>query len=267
MKLTMLGTGHAMVTECYNTCFVLREGNRCFLVDGGGGNTILSRLKQAQIDWREIGDIFVTHRHVDHLLGIIWIMRLFLQNMNQGKFEGEVRIYAHEEVIRILNSIAHMLLPEKQTMFIGKKLHLITVEDGQKCTVIGHEVIFFDIHSTKAKQFGFTIYLEKDEKLTCCGDEPYNEYEEPYAARSKWLMHEAFCLQAQEDEFKPYEKHHSTVRDACKMAERLQIKNLVLYHTEDQNITCRRELYEEEGKQYYHGNLYIPEDLETIELD
>lgn len=109
MKLTMLGTGHAMVTECYNTCFVLREGNRCFLVDGGGGNTILSRLKQAQIDWREIGDIFVTHRHVDHLLGIIWMMRLFLQNMNQGKFEGEVRIYAHEEVIRILNSIAHML--------------------------------------------------------------------------------------------------------------------------------------------------------------
>lgn len=29
MKLTMLGTGNALVTECYNTCFVLEdEGKR-----------------------------------------------------------------------------------------------------------------------------------------------------------------------------------------------------------------------------------------------
>lgn len=35
VKLTMLGTGHALVTECYNTCFVLsenREGIRYDLV-------------------------------------------------------------------------------------------------------------------------------------------------------------------------------------------------------------------------------------------
>lgn len=25
MNLTMLGTGNALVTECYNTCFVLEE--------------------------------------------------------------------------------------------------------------------------------------------------------------------------------------------------------------------------------------------------
>ena len=27
MKLTMLGTGHAVVTRCYNTCFVLEEND------------------------------------------------------------------------------------------------------------------------------------------------------------------------------------------------------------------------------------------------
>ena len=26
MNLTMLGTGHALVTECYNTCFVVNDG-------------------------------------------------------------------------------------------------------------------------------------------------------------------------------------------------------------------------------------------------
>jgi len=28
MKLTMLGTGNALVTECYNTCFVIEENRQ-----------------------------------------------------------------------------------------------------------------------------------------------------------------------------------------------------------------------------------------------
>ena len=35
MELTMLGTGNALVTECYNTCFVLQEDQQYFMVDGG----------------------------------------------------------------------------------------------------------------------------------------------------------------------------------------------------------------------------------------
>ena len=33
MDITMLGTGNAMVTECYNTCFVLRDGDKHLLVE------------------------------------------------------------------------------------------------------------------------------------------------------------------------------------------------------------------------------------------
>lgn len=66
--------------------------------------------------------------------------------------------------------------------------------------------------------------------------------------------------------FSPYEKHHSTVKDACERAERLDVRNLLLYHTEDKNIHNRKELYIEEGQKYYSGNLYVPDDLETIEL-
>ena len=39
MKLTMLGTGDALVTECYNTCFIIDDKGQLFMVDGGGGNT------------------------------------------------------------------------------------------------------------------------------------------------------------------------------------------------------------------------------------
>ena len=59
------------------------------------------------------------------------------------------------------------------------------------------------------------MYLNKKDKLTCCGDEPYNDSERMYAQKSRWLLHEAFCLYEDADRFKPYEKHHSTVKDAC----------------------------------------------------
>ena len=50
------------------------------------------------------------------------------------------------------------------------------------------------------------------------------------------------------------------------LTQNLNIKNLILYYTEDKNIKNRKILYAEEGSKYYTGNLYIPDDLETIEL-
>ncbi|MCI6719372.1 MAG: MBL fold metallo-hydrolase, partial [Clostridiales bacterium] len=68
------------------------------------------------------------------------------------------------------------------------------------------------------------------------------------------------------DRFKPYEKNHSTVKEASELAETLGAKNLVLYHTEDKTIATRKADYTAESKAYYHGNIYVPDDLETIEL-
>ena len=47
---------------------------------------------------------------------------------------------------------------------------------------------------------------------------------------------------------------------------KLNVKNLLLYHTEDKNLPDRSRLNKEEGTQYYHGNLFIPDDLECLEL-
>ena len=242
MKLTMLGTGNAIVTECYNTCFVMQEEDQYFLVDGGGGITLLRQLKYAGIDWKNIRNIFVTHKHLDHITGILWMIRMICQNMNRGEYEGEATIYAHDEVIALLKDMAGKLLQKKETSFIDDRLHLQVVEDGESIKILDKKVTFFDIQSTKAKQFGFCMELGKGEKLTCCGDEPYNVCEKQYAENSTWLLHEAFCLDSQAEIFHPYEKHHSTVKDACKLAAELNVKNLLLYHTEDKNILRRKEL-------------------------
>ena len=87
-----------------------------------------------------------------------------------------------------------------------------------------------------------------------------------YAQDSKWLLHEAFCLHSQADIYKPYEKSHSTVKDACLAAQELHVENLLLYHTVDKYMGNRKDLYLAEGKQYFQGNIYVPEDLELLVL-
>jgi len=266
MKLTMLGTGSALVTECYNTCFILEDENRLFMVDGGGGNTVLHQIKAAGYNWMDIRHIFVTHKHVDHLLGIVWMVRMICQFMNHGEYQGDAYIYSHKEVLDLIRDMANKLLLEKETRFIDDRLHLVEVHDNETVNIINHDTNFFDIQSTKAKQYGFSMDIGNGKNLTCCGDEPYKECEEKYVRDSEWLLHEAFCLYSQRDIFDPYEKHHSTVKDACELAESLNIKNLLLYHTEDRNLSERKKLYCEEGYAYYKGNLLVPNDLEIIEI-
>jgi len=266
MKLTLLGTGNALVTKCYNTCFVLSENGEYFLVDAGGGNQIFSQLEKVGMKWQDMKHIFVTHKHLDHIMGIIWMIRMITQYMNKDKYEGDAYIYGHEEVIGLLRDFADKLLPKKSTRFIDDRLHLVKLKDGDHFEVLGHPATAFDIQSTKAKQFGFMVEYAPGKKLCDCGDEPYNPCEEQYAKGAEWLLHEAFCLYGERDIFSPYEKHHSTVKDAAELAESLGVKNLILYHTEDKNLEHRKELYTAEGKEYYHGNLYVPYDLEDVKV-
>ena len=49
-------------------------------------------------------------------------------------------------------------------------------------------------------------------------------------------------------------------------AERLNVKNLVLTHTEDTHGSDRKRLYLKEGREYFSGNLFVPNDGEIIQL-
>ncbi len=267
MKLTMLGTGSAMATACYNTCFALQEHDRIFLVDGGGGNQIFHQLQKANLDWRNIRDMFVTHKHMDHLLGALWMIRLFCQNRDAGKISHRLRVYGHSQVTELLRQLAELMFVPEQARLIGEAVELIPVSDGECRQILGRDVTFFDIRSDKALQFGFTMALSCGKRLTCCGDEPGSELCAPYIRGSQWLMHEAFCLYAHRDVFQPYQKHHSTVKDACRFAEKMQVENLLLYHTEDKHLANRKALYRQEGSVWYSGNIYIPDDLEILELE
>lgn len=265
-KLIVLGTGNAKVTKCYNTCFAIYDGEEYFLVDAGGGNQILRILEDKNIKLSKIKNIFVTHSHTDHILGIIWVVRMIAQEMLSGKYKENLKIYAHAELIQKIKTICELVLTPKLIKLFEDKIEFIQVESNEQKQIMNMNFTFFDICSTKEKQFGFILQTE-GQKITFLGDEPLNKEKcEKYIEGADWLLSEAFCRYEEREKYKPYEKHHSTVKDAAEIAQKFSIKNLVLWHTEDDNLEKRKKLYTEEAKTYFEGKVFVPDDLEEINL-
>ena len=258
--ITMLGTGSALATRCYNTCFILHGEKGVLLVDAGGGNGILTQLEKAGIRREDISDLFVTHAHTDHLLGCIWIMRIALQ------FRYPLRVWSHKKVLDLLTDICRQILPQKEAEGIGSLVTMHCLEDGDKFEAGGFLLQCFDIHSTNERQFGFAAQLSDGRRLCCLGDEPFSPQCRQYAEGADWLMSEAFCLYEDRELFQPYEKHHSTVLDAARLAEELAVKNLILYHTEDRTLETRKKRYTAEAESAYNGHVWVPDDLEIIAI-
>lgn len=266
-KLYVFGTGNAITTHCYNTCFAIDSGDEYFMVDAGGGNGILKILEDMCISCSHIHNIFVSHEHSDHVLGIVWMVRIIGSMINSARYEGICNLYCHAELKTTITQLVKLTLGKKIYGLLGDKIIIHAVEDGESREILGHRVNFFDIHSSKAKQFGFNYLLGDGQLLSFTGDEPLNPACTQYVSGCQWLLAEAFCLYDEKDIFKPYEKHHSTVKDASLLAQSLGVPNTVLWHTEDKNIKNRKKLYTAEAKKYYNGNIYVPDDGEIILLN
>ena len=268
-QITMLGTGNATVSQIYNTCFLLQTPSTLMLVDAGGGNGILAQLKKINVQISDIHHLFVTHAHTDHVLGGIWVIRMVAQCKG---YEGLLHVYGNDKVIKVIKTIIDMILAKKQLAKVAERVVFHQLEDGDCFEVGDMKLECFDIQSTKEKQFGFRAELPSSDEsdkplvLACLGDEPYNEQNRRYIVGADWMMCEAFCLYADRDTFKPYEKCHSTALDAGKLAEELGVKNLILYHTEEKTLANRKENYTREAAENFKGRIFVPDDLEVIEL-
>ena len=194
-QLIMLGTGNAMCTRCYNTCFYLRTPSGGLMVDAGGGNGIFRQLFKARIAFEEVHHIFVTHCHPDHLLGVVWMIRKISPMMNHGRYQGTLTIYCHDEVAHALRTIGALLLPAKIWSAVDQTILFREVTDGEQVTIDDITLTCFDTGAVKTKQFGFHAVLPDGQRLCCLGDEPYDARSERYARDCDWLLHEAFCLE------------------------------------------------------------------------
>ena len=266
-KIIMLGTGNGVAMDLYNTCFVIQNDNGNFLVDTGGGVEILKRLKQVNIDYKDINNIFISHNHTDHILGLIWLFKRISINLmyEKMKIKKKINVYCNDVVFESIKGVSKYILPEGLMNEIYNIVDFKILNDGDKYNINGIEYTFFDIQAKGTKQFGFECLLN-NKKLVFLGDEVLSPNLYDRFKNFDYVMHEAFCLDSEKNIFHAYEKNHSTTRSVSEVMNKLNIKNLILYHTEETHGKLRKELYMKEAQEYFKGNVIVPDDLEVIDL-
>lgn len=250
-KIIMLGTGNGGTIDLYNTCFVIQNEIGNFLVDTGGSIDILRRLEKSNIDYKTINNIFISHSHTDHILGLFWFFKKISRFIMREQITERINIYCNDAVCEAIKGVAKYILPDKLMNAIYSKVDFIILNDKDTYKINGIDYEFFDIQAKGTKQFGFECKLN-DKKLVFLGDETLNP-----------IM---YCLDSEENIFHAYEKNHSTAKSASEVMNKLDVKNLILYHTEESHGTERKKLYTKEGQDSFNGNVIVPEDLEVIEI-
>ena len=261
-RLLMLGTGNGGVTKLYNTCFVIQNSHGNFLVDTGGSVEIINRLKHFDLSIENINSIFISHQPMDHILGFIWIYKKLIKiNPESGL---KINVYCNDKVYEAITGVVKLIIPQNLINLVSPMLNFYIVNDNETININGVDYTFFDIKARGDKQYGFECRLS-NKRFIFLGDETINEELYSKIENADYVTHEAFCLDSEETIFKAYEKNHATVKAICERLNNLNIKNLILYHTEETHPN-RQILYTQEGKKYFDGNLLVPNDLDIIEI-
>lgn len=264
-KIIMLGTGNGGTLNLYNTCFIIQNDKSNFLVDTGGSIEIINRLNQVDIDYKSIRHIFISHSHTDHILGLFWIFKKISSNAMHDEIKEKINIYCNDVVYKSIREVAKYILPDKFMNVIYSIVDFNILNDGDKYNINGIDYTFFDIQAKGTKQFGFECTLN-NKRLAFLGDETLNSNLYNRIKSFDYVMHEVFCLDSEENIFHAYEKHHSTTKSVSEVMNKLDIKNLILYHTEESHKMQRKELYMKEAQKYFNGNVIVPNDLERIDI-
>lgn len=265
-KIIMLGTGNGGTINLYNTCFVIQNDIGNFLVDTGGSIEIIKRLNEVGIDFKEIHNIFISHSHTDHMLGLIWLFKKIGASIMSGMEFEPINIYCNDVVYEAINEVAKCTLPGKLLDLVNNVINYIVLRDGDKYNINGIDYSFFDVKAKGAKQFGFECILN-DKKLAFLGDETLNPLLYDRVRGFDYVMHEVFCLNSEEEKYHELLKTHCSTKTVSEIMNDLEIKNLILYHTEESHGDKRKELYTREAKEYFNGNVIVPNDLEVIDIN
>jgi ribonuclease Z len=268
LKLTILGCYAATPRTLSNpTSQVLEIKNKVFLIDCAEGTQV--QLRKSKVKFSKINHIFISHLHGDHFYGLVGLISTFmllnresdlhvygpkgikeiilLQLRASGSFTG-YNLYFHELESKVSETIfeddkvivktiplshrvytngflfqeknvERKLNVEKVASYAIDKLYFRKIKYGgdislENGTVIPNAELTFDPEPIKSYAF--------------CSDTMYDESIIPIIKNADYLYHESTFL---ENEAHLAEKTmHSTAKQAATIAQKANVKNLILGH-------------------------------------
>jgi ribonuclease Z len=269
---------------------LVRRGGERLLFDCGEGT---QRQLTRSVGLVELEEVFVTHFHADHVLGLPGMIKTF----NLRGREVPLTVYGPPGLDRLFKVFSPLIGR------IGFELRLVELDHGEELERDGYRIAAFDVdHGVRAQgyaliedarpgrfdeerarelgvepgpdygrlQAGDTVGGVAPEqvlgepragrKLVITGDTAPSDLVGAVAHRADVLIHEATF--ASEDAERAAETRHSTARDAASLAAQAEVKLLALTH-----LSARYPVSQvrDEARAEFEATV-IPDDFDTVEL-
>ena len=216
MRLTILGSGTATpLLDRSNAGYLLEVTNLKLLLDSGAGT--IRRLLEMKFDLFDIGNIFYTHLHNDHIndLGaIIWSNNYGLKRTKQ------LNLYGPEGLKKYYKTLVNSLLTPKKLYFDVNVNEL----KNSKLKIGDVKIKTFPTRHSSTTRSIIYRFERKNKAFVYTGDTDYCKEAIEAAKNADVLMAE--CSTSDENKA----EGHLTPSLAGKIATEAKVKKLVLTH-------------------------------------
>ena len=154
VELQVLGCGDAMGSGGrFQSCFSMRHGERCVLVDFGVTGMIA--LRQYGIDPNEVETVLLTHLHGDHFGGIPFFL---LDAKYESRRSRQLRLAGPPTTAERLQTLRETLYPGSSAGSLGFDLDLVDLVAGSRTEIDDLVVTPLEVvHESGAPAYGLRV--------------------------------------------------------------------------------------------------------------
>ncbi len=269
-KVTMIGTGVPPNDGKAASSILVEVGSQKLIFDVGRGASV--NIAKYGIALADITNVFITHLHGDHVLGLpdLWLSSYHVSN---GKRQGSMNIHGPIGTEKMTKGLedAYEYVVQNWASYSNPGFNVNEFSsDGIVFQTEDLKVTAFAVEHGKRENWnpvGYRIDY-KGRSIIISGDTGYSDNLIEYSKGTDILFHEVFLITDESGWNKKFLSHLKTVHTVPEMAskvfEQVQPKLAVAYHHgADLDKKLEKTLLSEKFK----GDIVIAEDLMSFEID
>jgi ribonuclease BN (tRNA processing enzyme) len=255
-RVILLGTGDPLNEERAQSCLAVPlAAGETMLVDASSGTVLLRQLATAGIALESVRNLFVTHRHFDHVGGLAPLLIALA-----AVPDASLTVHAAPATLGSLRELLALTIPGVEG-WLGKRLSWSELTPGQPVQASDAMVTPFEINhgiecvGLRVDQNGSTAAFAVDTRP--CANVVR------YAKRADLLVHEAYGPESSAKQ--AHDFGHSTAAEAGRVASEAGVGRLVLTHLRASRHTAPEELTSE-AAHAFGGPVIAARDLDAFDF-
>ncbi len=270
-RVVLIGTGAAANAERCHACIAIQTGpEHTLLIDTGSGVEVVRNLQKAGIELSSIEDVFLSHRHSDHIGGLeLLMLHCGLHALSTGKHANELDIYGSSLVLDVARHMINSMGSVAAQLFgqMGERLDWIPLKPEQGVDVhSGVHVTPFVVDHAPPDGSCWGCVVEvlrggRTYRILYSGDTRPTPQLNKHATGADIILHE--CGGLDSSAARVHHVGHSTAGDAARLATEAGASQLVLVHLpshpSDEELRAEAELH-------FNGKITIASDLDSFDF-